>query len=97
MPHAEMAGEPPAELTREQTVWAFGAASLFLTAMGFLGFALAQGMALSFAIGWVILQVFGYVGALRFACGDLAHPLFKSQVMLHLMALVLMLAIVFRN
>ncbi|MEO1047910.1 MAG: pyridoxal phosphate biosynthetic protein [Pseudomonadota bacterium] len=88
--------DPSKELTKEQTRWAFAAATLFLSAMGLLGYAFASGAFLPFAIGWVVLQMFGYVGALRFAHGDLAHPLFKSQVMLHGMALVLLVGLVSR-
>ena len=36
-----------------------------------------------FAVGWVALMIFGFVGAIRVAKGDFAHPLFKAQVMLH--------------
>lgn len=92
-----MAGEEPREPTREQTLWALAAAILFLIAMGLLGYALAAGAFLPFAIGWVVLQGFGYAGALRFAHGDLAHPLFKSQVMLHVLALALLFALVVRG
>jgi hypothetical protein len=49
-----------------------------------------------FAAGWVALQIFGYVGALRVAKGDFAHPLFKSQVMLHVIALALLVAVFLR-
>ena len=66
------------------------AAVLFLSAIGFLGFALNTGVLRAFAVGWVVLQMLGYIGALRFAKGDPAHPLFKSQVMLHIMALGLL-------
>ncbi len=85
---------PP--LTGQQKLWAFLAAGLFLLAIGFLGFALNNGVMVAFAVGWVALQIFGYVGALRAAKGDFAHPLFKSQVMLHLMALALLVAVVIR-
>lgn len=78
-----MPAEELPELAREQKVWALGAAVLFLIAVGFLGFALNTGVMMPFAIGWVALQIFGYVGALKMAKGDFAHPLFKSQVMLH--------------
>lgn len=85
---------PP--LAREQKLWALAAAALFLIAIGFLGFALnAQVMAV-FAVGWVVLQIFGYVGALKMAKGDFAHPLFKSQVMLHIVALALLVAVFIR-
>ena len=89
--------EPQAELTKEQTRWAMAAAVLFLCAVGLLGYAFASGTLLPFAGGWLILQMFGYVGALRFAHGDLAHPLFKSQVMLHAMALLLVIGLLMRG
>lgn len=89
--------EPQKELTKEQTRWAGGAAVLFLAAVGLLGYAFASGTLLALAFGWVILQMFGYVGALRFAHGDLAHPLFKSQVMLHAMAFLLVIGLLARG
>jgi hypothetical protein len=85
---------PP--LAREQKVWAAAAAALFLLAIGFLGFALNARVMVVFAVGWVMLQIFGFVGALRMAKGDFAHPLFKSQVMLHVMALALLVAVFIR-
>lgn len=85
---------PP--LTPAQKRWAFGAAALFLLAIGFLGFALNTGVMQVFAIGWLVLMIFGYVGALKAARGDLAHPLFTSQVMLHVMALGLLVAVMIR-
>ncbi len=85
---------PP--LAREQKVWAFAAAALFLLAVGFLGFALNARVMVVFAVGWIILQIFGYVGALKMAKGDFAHPLFKSQVMLHVIALALLAAVFLR-
>ncbi len=83
-------------LTGEQKRWAFGAAALFLLAVGFLGFALNTGVMQVFAVGWLVLMIFGYVGALKVAKGDFAHPLFKSQVMLHVMALGLLVAVMIR-
>lgn len=80
------------DLSRAQKGWALAAAILFLIACGFLGFALNTGVMRGFAIGWAALQVFGYVGALKFAKGDFAHPLFKSQVILHVIALMLLTA-----
>jgi hypothetical protein len=85
---------PP--LAREQKLWAAGAAALFLIAIGFLGFALSTKVMMVFAVGWIALQIFGYVGALRMAKGDFAHPLFKSQVMLHVIALGLLVAVFMR-
>ena len=83
-------------LTGQQKLWAFAAAGLFLLAIGFLGFALNTGIMAVFAVGWVALQVFGYAGALKMAKGDFAHPLFKSQVMLHVMAVALLTAVIIR-
>lgn len=85
------------ELTNAQTRWALAAAVLFLTAIGLLGYAFASGTLLPFAAGWVVLQMFGYAGALRFAHGDLAHPLFKSQVMLHAIAFALLIGVMTRG
>ncbi|NBB23917.1 pyridoxal phosphate biosynthetic protein [Porphyrobacter sp. SLTP] len=85
---------PP--LTGEQKRWAFAAAALFLLAVGFLGFALNAQVMVVFAVGWLALMIFGYVGALKMAKGDFAHPLFKSQVMLHVVAVGLLVAVILR-
>ena len=90
-----MAEELP-PLAREQKVWAFAAAVLFLLAIGFLGFALNAKVMMVFAVGWVALQIFGFVGALKMAKADFAHPLFKSQVMLHVIALGLLVLVFMR-
>lgn len=82
---------PP--LSGEQKRWAFGAAGLFLLAVGFLGFSLNTGVMQVFAVGWLVLMIFGYVGAIRVAKGDFAHPLFKSQVMLHVIAVGLLVMV----
>ena len=83
-------------LAPAQKRWAFGAAALFLLAIGFLGFALNMGVMQVFAVGWLALMIFGYVGALKAAKGYFSHPLFKSQVMLHVMALGLLVAVMIR-
>ena len=85
---------PP--LTGEQKRWALGAAALFLLAVGSLGFALNTGVMRVFAVGWVALMIFGFVGAGRVAKGDFAHPLFKAQVMLHVVAIGLLAAVMIR-
>jgi hypothetical protein len=85
---------PP--LTAEQKRWAFGAAGLFLLAVGFLGFSLNTGVMQVFAVGWLVLMIFGFVGASRVAKGDFAHPLFKAQVMLHVVAVGLLVAVIMR-
>lgn len=91
-----MAREDLPPLAPEQKIWAAAAAVLFLLAIGFLGFAFKTGIMLSFAIGWVFLQIFGYVGSLKFANGDFAHPLFKTQVFLHAIALMLLILTISR-
>ena len=83
-------------LTGEQQRWAFGAAALFLIAIGFLGFALSQKVMMVFAVCWIALMIFGFVGAIRVAKGDFAHPLFKAQVMLHVVAIGLLVAVIIR-
>lgn len=83
-------------LTSEQKRWAFGAAGLFLLAVGFLGFALNTGVMQVFAVGWLVLMIGGYVGAIRVAKGDFAHPLFKAQVMLHVIAVGLLVMVLAR-
>ena len=85
---------PP--LTGEQKRWAFAAAALFLIGIGFLGFALSTSVMTVFAVGWVALMIFGFVGAGRVAKGDFAHPLFKAQVMLHVVAVGLLVAVMIR-
>jgi small multidrug resistance pump len=85
---------PP--LSGEQKRWALAAAGLFLLGIGFLGFALSSGVMQVFAVGWVMLMIFGFVGAIRVAKGDFAHPLFKAQVMLHLVAIGLLVAVIIR-
>jgi len=92
-----LADEQLTELTKPQKRWAFSAAALFLISIGFLGFALSNQVMVAFAIGWVALQIFGYVGSIRIANGDFAHPLFKAQVMLHCAALGLLIAVFLRG
>ncbi|BDI60656.1 pyridoxal phosphate biosynthetic protein [Qipengyuania nanhaisediminis] len=84
-------------LTSAQKFWAGCAAILFLIAVGLLGYAINTGVLRTFAIGWVGLQIFGFVGAIKFSRGDFAHPLFISQVMLHLIALVLLVTLIVRS
>jgi len=50
----------------------------------------------AFAVGWPILQIFGYAMTLRMAKGDPAHDLVKVQVVLHYIALVLLITLLVR-
>lgn len=67
-----------------------------MLSLALLGYAVAKQTFLAFAIGWPILQIFGYTMTLRIAKGDFSHVLVKSQVMLHLMALGLLIAVLVR-
>ncbi|KEO90827.1 pyridoxal phosphate biosynthetic protein [Erythrobacter longus] len=91
-----MASKDLPALEPAQKRWALAAACLFLVGIGFLGFSLNTGIMRPFAIGWVALQIFGYVGAIRMAKGDFAHQLFKSQIMLHVMAVLLLVVVMVR-
>ncbi len=84
------------ELTATQKRWAIAAAIPFLLSLALLGYAIAKQTFLAFAIGWPILQVFGYTMTLRIAKGDFSHVLVRGQVMLHVMALGLLVAILVR-
>lgn len=80
-------------LTRSAKLWALGAAIPFLLSILLLGFAFSRQTFLAFAIGWPIIQVFGYAGSLKRAQGQIDHPLVKTQVMLHWMMLAILIAI----
>ena len=83
-------------LTTSAKLWALAAAIPFLAAIALLGYALSRQTLLAFAIGWPILQVFGYWGSLKRAEGQIDHPLVKTQVFLHVMMLFILIAIVSR-
>ncbi|WP_394731111.1 pyridoxal phosphate biosynthetic protein [Altererythrobacter sp. GH1-8] len=85
-----------ADLTPAQRNWALAAAVPFLLSLALLGYALAKQTFLAFAIGWPILQLFGYTMTLRIAKGDFSHVLVKGQVMLHVMVLGLLAAVIAR-
>ena len=86
-----------AELTGAQKRWGFAAAAIFALSIGFLGYALNAGVLVTFTIGWVALQIFGYAGSIKRTNGDFAHPLFKSQVALHIIALGLLATLILRG
>ena len=75
---------------------ALAAAIPFLLSLALLGFALSRQTLLAFAIGWPLVQVFGYGGSLKLAKGEVDHPLVKTQIVLHWMMLALFIAILVR-
>ena len=85
------------QLTPAQKRWGLAAAVPFLLSILLLGIALNTGHLVAFAIGWPLLMAFGYSGSLQMAKGDLAHPLFKTQVILHFTVLVLLVALLVRS
>ncbi|MCV0384371.1 MAG: pyridoxal phosphate biosynthetic protein [Erythrobacter sp.] len=80
-------------LTGRQGTWALAGAVPFLASIAFLGIAFGTGALIAFAVAWPLFQVFGYAGSLRLARGEIDHPLVKTQVVLHWMMLVLLIAI----
>ncbi len=83
-------------LTKNEKIWALGAAIPFLVSLAVLGIALNRGAFLAFAIGWPLIQILFYAGAIRQAGGAIDHPLVKTQVMLHWMMLAFLIAILVR-
>lgn len=78
-------------------MWALAAAIPFLVSLALLGMTLAHRLAHAFAIAWPLVQLFGYYGALRFAKGQVDHRLFHTQVVLHWLVLVLLVAMMMRG
>ena len=78
------------------TLWAAAAAVPFLLSIALLAYAVSNQAALAFAIGWPILQVIGYGGALKRSGGVIDHPLVKSQVFIHWMMLVILVIMIGR-
>ncbi|MEP5937392.1 MAG: pyridoxal phosphate biosynthetic protein [Erythrobacter sp.] len=70
------------------------AAIPFLLSLGLLGIAAQSGMALTFAIGWPIIQIAGYFVTIRKAKGDMRHPLVTAQIVLHWLVLALLIAVI---
>ena len=83
-------------LSTSQKAWAAAAAAFFLVSLAWLGFAITTRSMMAFAIGWPLLQVVGYTGALRRAHGDTAHYLFKAQVILQFMVVCLVAALLLK-
>ena len=85
-----------APFSRAQHFWIIAGAIPFLLSIMLLGISLNSGVLTFFAIGWPLLQVFGYTMTLRMAKGDPSHDLVKVQVVLHYIALILLVTMVGR-
>lgn len=79
-----------------QALWALAGAIPFLLSIALLGYALSNRDIVVFAIGWFVLQIFGYSMTLKLAKGDPAHYLVKGQVLLHWIALMLLGALLLK-
>ncbi len=84
------------QITKAQHFWLIAGAIPFLLSFFVLGLSLTTGALTAFAIGWLILQVFGYAMTLRMAKGDTSHDLVKVQVVLHYVALALLVTLLVR-
>ena len=84
------------DLTRSAKLWALAAAIPFLLSILLFGFALSRQVLVLFAIGWPLLQIFGYWGSLKRADGQIDHPLVKTQVILHWMMFAILIGITAR-
>ena len=85
-----MSGREP---TGREKLILLAAAIPFLASLALAGLALRRGIMMEFGLGWPIIQGAMYFGATRFSNGEVDHPLVKSQVMLHWMMLVLVIAL----
>lgn len=68
----------------------------FLASIFFMGFGLNYGVMQEFAIGWPLFLIGGYVATYRISQGNLLSPLFTSQVAVHWIVLVLLIALFIR-
>tara|TARA_B100000678_G_scaffold225223_1_gene192959 strand:- start:275 stop:550 length:276 start_codon:yes stop_codon:yes gene_type:complete len=84
------------QITKAQHFWLIAGAIPFLLSFFVLGLSFTTGALTAFAIGWPILQIFGYAMTLRLAKGDTSHDLVKVQVVLHYIALTLLVALLMR-
>ena len=89
-----MSGET--QISRAQHFWLIAGAIPFLLSFFVLGVSFTTGALTAFAIGWPLLQIFGYAMTLRMAKGDPSHDLVKVQVILHYIALALLIALAAR-
>ena len=85
------------QLTKREKLVLLAGAIPWLASILLLAIALSERSAYAFAIGWPVLQLVGYAGALRFAKGEVDHPLVHTQVVLHWLVLVLLVAMLARG
>lgn len=79
--------------TTKQTLFYAAAAIPFLLSLALAGYALNTGVLMAFGIAWPLLQGFGYYSTLKMSKGDVTHPLVTSQIILHYIVLILLIAI----
>ena len=79
--------------SRSDTLWALLAIIPFLLSIALLAYSIAQQAAFAFAFAWPVLQIIGYAGSLKRSGGVVAHPLVKTQVVVHWLVLVLFVAL----
>lgn len=68
-----------------------------LISIALLGIAVQSGTFLSFAIGWPVIQAFGYGFTIKLAKGDIGHPLVSTQIALHWLVLALLIGLMVRG
>ncbi|MDA0820782.1 MAG: hypothetical protein O3C52_00100 [Proteobacteria bacterium] len=86
-----------AQVTQAQLGWFLTGALPFVLSIALLGYSLSTGVALSFAIFWPLLQIFGYGRTLKMTKGDPAHYLVTTQIILHWMIIFLLAAMILRG
>lgn len=86
-----------AQISRTQIFWFFAGAVPFVLSIALFGYSLSTRIALSFAILWPLLQIFGYGMTLKMAKGDPAHYLVKTQIILHWIIVILLAAMISRG
>jgi len=85
------------QVSREQIIWFFAGGVPFVLSIALLGYSLSTRIALSFAVFWPLLQIFGYGMTLKMAKGDPAHYLVKTQIILHWIIVILLAAMISRG
>ncbi|RGP40102.1 hypothetical protein BPTFM16_00378 [Altererythrobacter insulae] len=89
--------EKSPEVSLTQLGWFVAGAIPFLMSIALLGYSITTQVALSFAVVWPLLQIFGYTMTLKMAKGDPAHHLVKTQVILHWIIVLLLGALIIKG